>query len=260
MSRTVAIIQARLASTRLPGKVLYEIGGQPLISFMVQRVARTRGIDEVALAVSEDLGNEALAEIAGGLGIAVFRGSEKDLLSRYCGAAQALNAGVIVRLTGDCPLADPEVIELVVERRRAEDLDYCTNVHPPTWPDGLDVSTFTRATLERACAEARRPTEREHVVPWMWRNSPLEGGSLLTAGNVSCPEQAEDQRWTVDGAADYLMLRALVGVMGAEGLARASWRSILAVMRARPDIRNINAAGVRDAGLVESRARESAAQ
>src|SRR5690606_21487233 len=123
-------------------------------------------------------------------------GSEDDVLARYAGAAEAAAADVIVRLTGDCPFADPEVIDDLVAWRDREGLDYVTNVLPPTWPDGLDCSVFTRATLEAAAANAQLPSEREHVVPWMWVNSDVQGGGRLRAGNRAAPENLSSYRWT----------------------------------------------------------------
>lgn len=258
MSRTVAIIQARMASTRLPGKVLYELAGRPMIALQIERARRTPGLDEVVLATSDRPENDGLAQIAAALGIAVYRGSEDDVLARYAAAAAEHRADIVVRLTGDCPLSDPDVIGMVLACRADRDLDYCTNVHPPTWPDGLDASAFTRAALERASAAARLPSHREHVVPWMWKNSPLEGGSELRAANVACPEPSSDQRWTVDDPADYLMMRALAEALGPRGMLEAGWRQILALLRSRPEIAGINAKGVRDAGLARSRASDAA--
>lgn len=254
MTRTVAIIQARLRSQRLPGKVLFEVAGRPMIGLMIERVRPTPGLEAIVLATGDGSENDALAHVAADLGIAVFRGPEDDVLSRYAGAARAHAADVIVRLTGDCPLADPEIIDAVITTRADGDWDYCTNVHPPSWPDGLDVSVFTREALDRAHAEAQLPSEREHVVPWMWARSGLEGGSALRATNVPCPEDLSDHRWTVDDAADYLMLRALADALGPGRLITAGWRAILDTLHAEPRIAAIKAQGRRDAGLAKSRA------
>lgn len=258
MSRTVAIIQARLRSTRLPGKVLYELAGRPMLQVMIERVRRTPDVDAVVLATGAGPENDPLAEIAAALGALVFRGPEDDVLARYDGAARASGADVVVRLTGDCPLADPAVIAAVVELRTVQALDYATNVMPPTWPDGLDVSVFTRDVLDAAARTARRPSEREHVVPWMWAQSNLQGGERLRAGNLTCPRDLSAERWTVDGAADYLMMRALAAVLGADRLIEATWQEITAALDAHPEIRAINAAGERDAGLAISRAADPA--
>lgn len=254
MTRTVAIIQARLRSRRLPGKVLFELGGRPMLALLMERVRRIPGIDGAVIATGDGVENDALATIADGLGVPVFRGSEDDVLSRYAGAARAHAADIVVRLTGDCPLADPEVVGEVMEARAAAELDYATNVHPPSWPDGLDVSVFTRDTLMRADAEARLPSEREHVVPWMWAHSNLQGETPLRAANVLCPLDLSAERWTVDDAADYLFLRALAEAVGPERLGLVGWRDILALLGERQDITAINAHGQRDAGLAVSRA------
>jgi spore coat polysaccharide biosynthesis protein SpsF (cytidylyltransferase family) len=251
--RTVAIIQARIGSSRLPGKVLYELAGLPMIGFMAKRVQRIPGLDELVLATGEGERNDPLADIAQGLGIAVFRGSEDDVLSRFHDAAEANSADIVVRLTGDCPLADANVISDVLQHRAEHEFDYCTNVKPPSWPDGLDVSVFTMKTLRRAAAEAQLPSEREHVVPWMWKMSSLEDGSLLTAGNVTAPEDYSAARWTMDDAKDYLMLRSLAETMGSEALLTAGWREIMNCISEHPEIAAMNAGAIRDAGLAQSR-------
>ena len=251
--RTVAIIQARLASSRLPGKVLYELAGLPIIGFMAKRVQQISELDELVLATGEGERNDPLADIAQGLGITVFRGSEDDVLSRFYGAAEANSADIVIRLTGDCPLADASIISDVLQYRAKYELDYCTNVKPPSWPDGLDVSVFTMETLCRAAAEAQLPSEREHVVPWMWKMSSLENGSQLAAGNVSAPEDYSAARWTVDDAQDYLMLRSLAATMGPKTLLTASWPEIMNCLSDHPEITAINASAIRDAGLAQSR-------
>ena len=150
-------------------------------------------------------------------------------------------------------MADSEVIAQVMRYRDENDLDYCTNVKPPTWPDGLDVSVFTIDTLRRASAAASLPSDREHVVPWMWRMSSLEGGGLLKSGNVVAPEDYSAGRWTVDDARDYLMMRTLSNRMGPKVLLRAGWREIMDCLDDNPEIVAINAGAIRDAGLAKSR-------
>ncbi len=252
MSRTVAIVQARIASSRLPGKVLFELAGRPMILVMLARLQRCRTLDDIVVATGSGGENDALAAVAGEAGIAVFRGAEEDVLGRYAGAAADAGADVVVRLTADCPLIDPEVVDRVVERRAAGGLDFCTNVLPPTWPDGLDVAVFTRRTLDRAAREATRASDREHVVPWMWRHSTLFDCPDLAADNVSAEEDFAAHRWTVDEAADYRLMRALAREMGADALLAAGYRDIVSVLRARPEIAAINAGLRRDEGLARS--------
>ena len=252
MSRTVAIIQARLNSSRLPGKVLYELAGRPALVLLIERIRRTAGIDEVVLATGDNAGNVALSEIVSALGVPVFMGPEDDVLARFALAAAEFKADTVVRLTGDCPFADPEVVGSVIAARSAGDFDYCTNVHPPTWPDGLDVSVFTRRALDMAHREARLPSEREHVVTWMWKHSPLEGGSTLRAANIPCPEDMSASRWTLDYAADYRMLRAVIAEIGPDRIVDAGWREINAILARLPEIAEMNKDAERDAGLAKS--------
>lgn len=252
MTRTVAIVQARLNSNRLPGKVLYELAGRPVLALLIERVRRTANIDEVVLATGDTPHNTALVEIVSSLGVSVFAGPEDDVLARYALAAREHRAEIVVRLTGDCPFADPDVIGAVIAARDAKDFDYCTNVLPPTWPDGLDVSVFTRDALETAHKEATLTSEREHVVPWMWKHSTLEGGTRLRAGNVPCPEDLSEARWTLDYAADYRMLRAVALELGPEAAVTAGWREIRDVLVRRPDIAALNSEAERDAGLAKS--------
>jgi spore coat polysaccharide biosynthesis protein SpsF (cytidylyltransferase family) len=231
---------------------LYELAGLPMIEFMVQRIRQVSELDELVLATGEGAQNDPLADIAQALGLAVYRGSDSDVLSRFHDAADASSADIVVRLTGDCPLADGSVISDVLRRRAERKLDFCTNVKPPTWPDGLDVSVFTMKTLRRAAKEAMLPSEREHVVPWMWKMSSLEGGDQLTADNVTAPEDYSSSRWTVDDAKDYLMLRTLAEKMGPKTLLTAGWREIMDCLSNHPKIAALNAGAQRDAGLAQS--------
>ena len=256
--KTVAIVQARIRSERLPGKVLYELGGRPLIAFMLDRIRRTQGIDEIVIATGDDPANAVLLGLAGDLGVTTFQGSEKDVLSRFADAARATAADRIVRLTGDCPFSDPAVIAALLTLQQEQGLDYCCNVLPPTWPDGLDASVFTRDVLEQADKEAALPSEREHVVPWIWKHCTLHGGNRFKAANMACAEDLSAERWTIDDPADYLMFRALCSELGAERLIAAGWREILDVMRNSPAIGRINAGIARDAGLAKSRAEDAA--
>ncbi len=257
MSRTVAIVQARIASTRLPGKVLFELAGTTVIGLMLERLRKSATLDGIVVATGEAPANDALVAVVDELGVAVFRGSEDDVLARYAGAAESAAADVVVRLTADCPLMDSEVADLMVTAARSDTLDYGTNVLPPSWPDGLDVSVFTRATLEAAAGRATRASDREHVVPWMWRHSTLEGGTEFKAANVSAQAPCPGHRWTIDEAADYRFLRAVAAELGPAGTVAAGYRDIVALLERRPDIAGLNAHLQRDAGLAKSRAAET---
>lgn len=201
----VAIIQARCGSTRLPNKVLMDIAGQPMFSRVVQRVRRAKALTAVVLATSTDPRNEPLAALATRLGIRFCRGSEHDVLSRFVGAVHAFSADVVVRLTADCPLLDGAVIDRMVQAfQETNGVDYVSNTLECTYPDGLDVEVISRKALMRAHAEARLPSEREHVTPYIYKHPELF--SLL---NVKHSEDLSAYRLTVDEQADLEVVRCI---------------------------------------------------
>lgn len=205
MSKTAALIQARMSSNRFPGKVLESLGGLPMIVFMAGRVRRAATLEEVAVVTSVEPSDDVLAAVLARYGIPCFRGDLHDVLSRYAAAAAAHQATEIVRLTGDCPLADPAVIDRVVRARRDADADYASNIEPRTFPDGLDVECFTRAALERAAQEARDQPDREHVTPWM-----RGAGNGLRRIGVRTILDGSRLRLTVDYPADLAAIRRLI--------------------------------------------------
>src|SRR5258705_5699610 len=179
--KTVAVVQARMGSTRLPGKVLMDIAGRPTIDWVVEAARRAPGVDEVVVATSTLPQDDAIAQWASKPGINVVRGSETDVLSRYLAALSATGADIIVRLTADCPFLDPAVIGEVIRLRTMRNAAYATNTDPPTYPDGLDVEVFTKDALEIANREAMRPTDRDTVTRFMVRNR-----YRFPAANLAC--------------------------------------------------------------------------
>lgn len=200
----VAVVQARMGSTRLPGKVLMEVCGRPLLAHMLDRVARAGTIDAVWVATSTDPRDDAVAELAAASGHAVFRGSEQDVLARFAGAADAAGAATVVRLTGDCPLITPDAIDLVVGALGASGADLATNAPPQgrTWPDGVDAEAFPRDALERAASTAADPLDREHVTRWLHANARVEV--------VHHDPPLGDVRITVDTAEDLALVRGVL--------------------------------------------------
>ena len=166
--RTVAVIQARMGSTRLPNKVLAELGGRPMLAQVVARVRRARTIDEVVVATTTTRHVDVIEDFCAREGIACFRGSEDDVLDRYYQAARAFNADVVVRITADCPLHDPEVIDAIVGHFDPARHDYVSNTIRRSYPDGLDTEVIAMAALERAWRGATWASEREHVTPYIW--------------------------------------------------------------------------------------------
>lgn len=205
MSRTVAFIQARMSSSRFPGKALEQIAGVPAIVYMAQRARRVRRLDEVVVITSLHVSDDPLAATLARTSLPVFRGELEDVLKRYADAAREYAATEIVRLTGDCPLIDPAVVDAVIDLRRASGADYASNIEPPTFPDGLDCECFTRAALERANAEAKMDSEREHVTLWM--RSP---SAYLRRVNVRAVADFSHLRLTVDYPDDLEAVRSIV--------------------------------------------------
>ncbi|WP_282947659.1 MULTISPECIES: glycosyltransferase family protein [unclassified Sphingopyxis] len=211
MSDTVALIQARMSSSRLPGKVLADLGGLPMICFMADRVRRARGIDLVAVLTSDDPSDDPLAAAAEAHGVPVVRGPLNDVLARYVVGADVFDARTILRLTGDCPLIDPALIAQVVALHRSAGVDYASNVDPPGFADGMDTECFTRDLLDRADRLAVSGPEREHVTLWM--RAPESGASRA---NLTAAVPASHLRLTVDYPDDLALVRRIVGALGGE--------------------------------------------
>jgi len=205
----VALIQARMSSSRFPGKVLEDLAGRPMIAFMVERVRQARSLDMAAVITSTDPSDDELAAAVESLGLPLYRGSLHDVLDRYAGAAEAFGADVVVRLTGDCPLIDPNIVDAVVRLREATGADYCSNIVPPSYADGFDVECFTRETLDRARREATEPPEREHVTLWM--RSSDKG---LRHANLEALVDSSHLRLTVDYPDDLALVRRIVAANG----------------------------------------------
>ena len=195
--KTVAIVQARMGSARLPGKVMRSICGTPMIGVLLARLSGARRIDEIVLATTDHPRDEPLAEYVRALGHTVFRGSEADVLDRYYRAASLAQAELIVRITGDCPLVDAAVVDAVIGKFLESAVDYASNVEPATFPDGLDVEVFTFNALETAWKTAAVAREREHVTPFIRESSQFRRASHVHATDAS------GERWTVDEAEDF---------------------------------------------------------
>lgn len=195
----VAILQARMSSSRLPGKVMKPILGMPMIGRHIERLNRCDSLDRIVVATSRDPSDDGLAAYAEGLGVRVFRGALDDVLGRFQGAALSNGPAThVVRLTADCPLADPGVIDACVWRHVETGADYTSNTLERTYPDGLDVEVMTAAALKTMQAEAKDPYEREHVTPFLYRNP-----DRFRIAQLTQRAQLSDRRWTVDTAEDF---------------------------------------------------------
>ena len=206
----VAIVQARMGSTRLPGKVMKPLLGEPMLARLLERLARCERVDDIVVATTDDGSERPIMALMDTLNVNVFRGSEDDVLARYYGAAQRYNADVVVRITSDCPLIAPEVVDECVEAFLASggDADYASNGFKRTYPRGLDTEVFGVGALEAAYHEATTPAEREHVTPFIWGQP--QRFRLL---DVVDAENHSDLRWTVDTPEDFELVSKIYGAL-----------------------------------------------
>lgn len=230
---TCAIIQARTGSTRLPRKVLQDIDGKTMLARVVERARAARLVDEVIVATTVLPEDDAIVEACGALDVRVSRGSELDVLDRYHQAALAARADAVVRITSDCPLLDPALVDELVGRFEAERPDYASNSLDHRYPRGLDAECMTQAALEHAWRAATRPYERVHVTPYLYQNP-----HLFRLLSVSPDDDHGRQRWTVDTPADLALVRAVWARLGDRPF---GWRDVLAVVAADPAIFALNA-------------------
>jgi glutamate-1-semialdehyde 2,1-aminomutase/spore coat polysaccharide biosynthesis protein SpsF len=242
---TAIIVQARFGSTRLPGKIVRPLGARTPLAYVLRRCARIPGADVVVCAVPTGTADDGVAELARACGAEIFRGPETDVLDRYLGAARAVGATTVMRVTSDCPLIDPTICGEVLAVLAASGADYVCNSLPPLWPHGLDCDAFSMAWLERAAAAANRAADREHVTLWLKRNP------ALTRINLDGPGGGiERHRWTLDFVEDLAFFRALWSVMG-EGAGDAGTATILAMLDAHPEVVALNAALVDEPRLAD---------
>jgi spore coat polysaccharide biosynthesis protein SpsF len=265
--RIVAIIQARMGSSRLPGKVLLDIAGKAMIQRVVERTRRARLVGEVLIATTIDPSDDAVAAFAGGMGVAYTRGSLHDVLDRYYQAALSHAADVVVRITADCPMIDPELIDktiaLVTEGKQPGGLDFAANRLPPpftrSFPIGLDVEVCSFAALERAWKESTLAFHREHVMPYIYEGATLSRQSPELATGVSPRSFRIAQlhhaldlgslRWTVDVPDDLEFARQVFERLDdKDGF---SWRDVLGVLQKEPGLADINS-GVRHKTMTET--------
>ena len=250
MSGMVAVLQARVSSSRLPGKVLRLIQGQPMLARQIERIVRAKNIDEVVVATSAECGDDPIFEMCRKVGVACFRGSLEDVLDRVFLAASSRAARDVVRLTGDCPLADPDVIDCVIDAYRQSGADYASNTLQPTLPDGLDVEVVSFSALQRAWVDARLPSEREHVTPYVYTHP-----ELFRLHPVEWPVDLSSLRWTVDTAADFEFVTAVYEKLYPTKPA-FKMDDVLKLLDSRPDLLTINEGQKRNEGFLKSLTRD----
>lgn len=238
--KVVAIVQARMGSTRLPNKVMKLIGGVPMIELLLTRLARSKEIDQIVVATSADERNTPLVEHVHSMGYLCIRGSESDVLERYLVAARQVHADVVVRITGDCPLIDAALVDQVIQEFKASPLDYFSNASPATFPDGLDTEVFSLQALEQAGRESQDSFDREHVTPYLRRPG------LFKTEAWAHDEDLSRLRWTVDEPADFEVVSQVFQHFAPN--IHFSWKDVLALQRQNPDMFAANHNIIRNEG------------
>ena len=218
---TVCVVQARMGSTRLPGKVLAELGGRSVLALLLARLG-TAGLGPAVVATSHLERDDILAAEAARLGAVVVRGPEDDVLSRFAATLERVPADRVVRLTADCPLLDPQLVLAALALHRTSGADYTSNTLERTFPDGLDVEVIEADALMEAAVEATDPFEREHVTPFLYRRP-----DRYRLASLETPALLGHERWTLDTPEDLDQLRTIVA--GLADPVRAGWREVLAV-------------------------------
>lgn len=233
--RTVAIVQARMGSTRLPGKSLMRIEGKPMLAHVLERLGAARSLDRIAVATSTSPKDRAIVALAQGMGIGIFTGSEDDVLDRYYQAARVFGAETVVRITGDCPLIDPAVVDQAVRLFAKGGADY---VRTSGFPRGLDTEVFSFRNLERAWKEAARDYEREHVTPYFYRHPEMfRVGELVASEPLRRPEL----RLCVDTEEDLSLVREVFARLYVPRGRIFTTEEVIAVLDKEPHLKAINA-------------------
>ncbi len=246
----LAIVQARMSSTRLPGKVMRRISGRPMLWHVVNRLRAVEGLDGIVVATSTDPSDDVVASWCRREGTALFRGDLTDVLSRYHGAASEFGAGTVVRITADCPMIDPLLVERAVrEFLRTPGLDYLGL--DGSYPDGLDTEVFSFSALERAFKEAALPSEREHVTPYIWKNR-----DRFRVRSLSHHEDLSHMRWTVDDGRDLEFVRRVFGAFACP-LRVFYMEEVLELLERVPELSDLNSSTIRNEGYLKSLAAEA---
>ncbi|WP_028953320.1 aminotransferase class III-fold pyridoxal phosphate-dependent enzyme [Synechococcus sp. CC9616] len=242
--KTIIVIQARYNSTRLPGKVMMKVGKISLLELLISRLKRSEETHEIILATTKKTSDDELCKLAVQNGIKCYRGEEIDVLSRFYHAAKLYVGDIIVRITGDCPLADPNLIDDAIRTFRNKKVDYISNCNPPTYPDGLDIEVFSMEVLQSAYEKANSNEEREHVTPWMKNTDQVKR---------HCIKNAEDYsylRWTVDEKEDIDLLRRIDQHLNDS--IGAGWKEVLKLKELNPNIFDSNLMHKRNEGMKKS--------
>jgi spore coat polysaccharide biosynthesis protein SpsF len=244
----IAVTQARMGSSRLPGKVLKPIGNLSLLALHLTRLRDAKEVSRLIVATSLSFEDQAIKAEAQRLNAEVFCGSEEDVLDRFYLALKDAKPDYVVRLTADCPLIDGSLIDKVIKHTIQKNLDYCSNTLRTEYPDGQDIEVFKFTALKRAWSEATLPSEREHVTPYLWKNSTFMNGEKFVSDSFSEGYNFGHLRMTVDDPQDLEVIRKLVKDLGAN----KSWVEYASHLEAHNEIRSLNESTQRNEGYKKS--------
>ncbi len=247
------IIQARIGSTRLPGKVLRRIGDKTLLDLLISRLRKSKYIGDIIVATTTNKLDDNIQKHCYEQGVECFRGSEEDVLDRYYNVMMKLNASYFIRVTGDCPLIDPILVDNVVAFTIKKRLDYGSNVLEHKFPDGQDIEVISKKALIRTWTDARLTSDREHVTPFIINNSTYKQGNLFESDNYTIADDFGHVRLTVDEPEDFEVIRILVQKLGID----SSWREYADLYLLDDEINQLNCRINRNEGYAKSLKEES---
>lgn len=242
-----AIIQARVGSTRLPGKILLKLEGKTVLEHVVERVALSKMINQVVVATTIKDEDQEVKKICDRSKVKCFRGAENDVLDRYYQAARLFNAGHIVRITADCPLIDPEIIDEVIQLHLKEKADYTANTIKEWYPDGLDVEVFNFASLTKAWEKSNLASQREHVTPYLRNNR-----DIFKIASLEAKQDLSGKRWTLDNQEDFEFIGYIYKNLYPKYGKNFGINQILDFLKRNPEIEKINSHIERNSGYRKS--------
>ena len=245
--KTILITQARLGSTRLPGKVLKEINGKSLLQIHLERLNKCKNVSKILVATTTNLEDKIIYDSSIKWGFSSSKGSESDVLDRFYNAVKDDNPEWIVRVTSDCPLIDPELVDSVISFVQKNNVDYGSNILVEDYPDGQDVEVFKFSALKKAWHESKLLSDREHVTPYIRNNSDFKGGSIFNALNFPCDSSYSKIRMTVDEARDFDLIKILIDNLGTD----KSWLEYTNYI-IKHNLNKINDSIIRNEGLLKS--------
>jgi len=245
----IAIVtQARFGSSRLKGKILKEVEGKSLLEIHLNRLKKSLHSNTLVVATTLEPESSHIINIAKKIGCSYYQGSTDDVLDRFYNAVKPFNPTIVVRITSDCPLVDPTLIDNMIHRLIEQQIDYCSNTINPTYPDGFDCEVFTFDALKKAWVEAKLRSEREHVTPYIWKNSTYHNNNLFKSSSYENNIDHSHLRLTVDNQADFDLIKIIIETLGDN----KTWEEYTAFLLKHPDLININKHLTRNEGYEKS--------